>query len=132
MKEEKGVVAQTFLPTLYAIAIATNMDEVKQKGKYRFPIYINSAMHEADLECLELGARAYNCLRRIGCHTVGDLAEAIDSDEDLKRIKNCGKTSIAEIMNSLLCYQYEILSSERRKKYIDRINELNKVVCPGR
>lgn len=114
-----------FLSTYCEIQIATNMDNVKKRGKYKFPIYLNSAMEETDIENLDLSVRSGNCLRRAGYHTIGDLVNAIESDEDLKNIRNCGKTSVAEIMKSLLCYQYDVLSSERRKKYIERINELN-------
>lgn len=125
MKEPRSIVAQRFLSTYYAIMIATNMDEVKKRGKYKFPIYLNSSIDNMDIENLELSVRSNNCLRRAGFHTIGNLVNAIDSDEDLKKIKQCGKTSVSEIMNSLLCFQYEILSTERRKKYINRINELN-------
>lgn len=127
MKEPRSIVAQRFLSTYYAIMIATNMDEVKKRGKYKFPIYLNSSIDNMDIENLELSVRSNNCLRRAGFHTIGNLVNAIDSDEDLKKIKQCGKTSVSEIMNSLLCFQYEILSTERRKKYINRINELNDI-----
>lgn len=126
MKTEKTIVAKRFLTTFYTIAIATNMDEVKNKGKYRFPIYLGKAMEEADIENLELSVRANNCLRRAGYHTIGALVNSIDGEDDLRKIRNCGTTSVSEIMNSLLCYQYEVLSPERRKKFIERIKELNK------
>lgn len=126
MREPRTIVAQRFIATYYTIAIATNMQEIKRKGKYKFPIYLNHSLEEMDIENLELSVRAVNCLRRAGYHTIGNLVNAIESDEDLKKIRNCGKTSISEIMNSLLCFQYEMLGPERRKKYINRINELNK------
>lgn len=130
MKQEKTIVAKRFLTTYYTIALATNMEEVRRRGKYRFPIYINSSLEETDIENLELTVRAYNCLKRAGYHTVADLVNNIGSEEDLKKIRNCGNTSVKEIMNSLLCYQYEILSLEKRKKYVKRINELNGCQTP--
>lgn len=126
MKEARSIVASRFMSTYYTIALATNMAGVKRRSKYKFPIYVNSSINAADIDELDLSVRANNCLRRAGYHTVGALVNAIESDEDLKRIRNCGRTSISEIMNSLLCYQYELLSRERRGRYIERIKQLNK------
>lgn len=127
MREARDIVSEKFISTFYALAIATNMNEVKKRGKYRFPIYLNNSIMGADIENLDLSVRANNCLRRAGYSTVGDLVNSIDSDEDLKKIRQCGKTSVSEIMNSLLCFQYEMLSPESKRKYVERINEMNKV-----
>lgn len=126
MGEKRGIVAQRFMSTYYAIAIATNMSGIRNNEKFKFPIYLNQEMMTADIESLDLSVRSNNCLRRAGYHTIGELVNAISSDEDLKKIRQCGKTSVTEIMHSLMCYQYEALSVERRKKFINRIKELNK------
>lgn len=125
MAREKNVVAPRFMSTLEAISIATNMEEIRKRKKYRFPVYMGKDFMNADLEVLELSVRSNNCLHRAGFRTVGELVEQVESDDDLKKIRNCGKTSVTEIMLSLICFQYELMDTDRRKKFVKRINELN-------
>ncbi len=94
-------------------------------AKFRFPVYINEGLNNTDLDALELSVRSNNCLKRAGYHSVGDLVEQVNGSDDLKKIRNCGKKSVDEIMANLLCYQYAALSAERRKQYLMRIVELN-------
>ena len=96
-------------------------------GNLRFPIYINENLYNTGLEALDLSARSSNCLHRAGYRTVGQLVEAIDSREDLKKIRNCGAKSIDEIMEQLFCYQYCLLDSNRKIKYINKIIEYNAI-----
>ena len=51
------------------------------------------------IEELELGVRSYNCLKRVGIETVGDLVAK--SDRDLAAIPNFGRKSIDEIRAAL-------------------------------
>lgn len=106
-----------------------NVEEIKKrrKGKIRFPIYINQSLMEADISVLELSMRADNCLHRAGFRTVGEVVEAIEDSEDLRKIRNCGTKSINEIMEQLFCYQYGLIPAERKVKYIKRVLELNEV-----
>ena len=99
----------------------------RQDGAFLFPIYINQALNETDLDALILSTRSLNCLHRAGFMTVGDLVNKINGREDLKKIRNCGKKSVDEIMEQLFCYQYEKLSADKKEKYIKRVLELNRV-----
>lgn len=101
--------------------------EVRQKrgGKFRFPIYMSATLASTPIDSLELGVRSYNCLKRAGIHTIGDLCEKVQSSADLKSIRNCGSTSVAEIMDSLFAYQYAVLKPERRGKYLVKVIEMN-------
>jgi len=105
----------------------TNLGTIKERrgGKLRFPVYINKELMNTDLEALELSARSSNCLRRVGYHTIGELAEGIESREDLRKIRNCGSKSVDEIMEKLFCYQYMILPEKRKVKYIQEVLQLN-------
>jgi len=96
-----------------------------QGGTLKFPMYVNEKLMTTDLEALDLSARSSNALHRAGYRTVGELVEAISSSEDLKKIRNCGAKSIAEIMEQLFCYQYSQLSQERKRKFLKRVLELN-------
>lgn len=99
----------------------------RRKGKIRFPIYINKSLMETSLDALDLSMRSNNCLHRAGFETIGELVEAIESSEDLKRIRNCGAKSIDEIMEQLFCYQYGLIPMDGKVKYIKRVLELNNI-----
>ena len=48
---------------------------------------------------LELGVRSYNCLKRAGIQTVGDLVQK--SESELAAIPNFGRKSIEEVKETL-------------------------------
>ncbi|HPF28663.1 MAG TPA: DNA-directed RNA polymerase subunit alpha C-terminal domain-containing protein [Lachnospiraceae bacterium] len=105
----------------------TNIAMIKSEhqGKLKFPMYVNQQMLESNLTELELSVRSYNCLKRAGYSTIGELVEKINGMEDLKVIRNLGKKSAEEIMLVLMGYQFMNLSVDRKKKYVDRIKTLN-------
>jgi DNA-directed RNA polymerase subunit alpha len=51
------------------------------------------------IEELEIGVRAYNCLKRAGIQTVGDLVQR--SESELNAIPNFGKRSTDEVKDAL-------------------------------
>jgi DNA-directed RNA polymerase subunit alpha len=58
-----------------------------------------SPMDDILIEELELGVRSYNCLKRAGIQTVGDLISK--SEGELNAIPNFGKKSIDEVVETL-------------------------------
>jgi DNA-directed RNA polymerase subunit alpha len=56
-------------------------------------------MHDILIEELELGVRSYNCLKRAGIQTVGDLISK--SEGELNAIPNFGKMSFDEVIETL-------------------------------
>jgi DNA-directed RNA polymerase subunit alpha len=58
-----------------------------------------NAMDDILIEELELGVRSYNCLKRAGIQTVGDLIAKTESE--LNAIPNFGKKSIDEVIETL-------------------------------
>jgi DNA-directed RNA polymerase subunit alpha len=52
------------------------------------------------IEELEIGVRAYNCLKRAGIQTVGDLVQR--SESELNAIPNFGRRSTEEVKESLI------------------------------
>jgi DNA-directed RNA polymerase subunit alpha len=52
------------------------------------------------IEELEIGVRAYNCLKRAGIQTVGDLVQR--SESELNAIPNFGRRSTEEVKESLV------------------------------
>lgn len=66
---------------------------------------------DRDLSELGLSVRSYNCLRRCGCSTVGDIVE-LGSGEDgngLMRVRNLGARSGEEILDKISAMQEEML-----------------------
>jgi DNA-directed RNA polymerase subunit alpha len=60
------------------------------------------AAHPMDnfpIEELELGVRSYNCLKRVGIETIGDLV--MKTENELAAIPNFGKKSIEEVKETL-------------------------------
>ena len=103
----------------------------KYGKQLRFPVYLGQALTEAPLEDLELSVRSYNCLKRAGMRTVGDLVEGIDGRTDLLKIRNLGIRSANEIMQAVMEYQYYLLSEEGKSRYLKRVSELNEVTITG-
>jgi len=56
-------------------------------------------LDEILIEELELGVRSYNCLKRAGIQTVGDLVRK--SESELNAIPNFGQKSIEEVIETL-------------------------------
>ncbi|CAB4927954.1 unannotated protein [freshwater metagenome] len=58
------------------------------------------------IEELELGVRSYNCLKRAGIQTIGDLVSK--SEAELNAIPNFGKKSIDEVIETLQARGYDL------------------------
>lgn len=54
---------------------------------------------EMPIEELELSVRSYNCLKRAGINTVGDLVQR--TEEDMIKVRNLGKKSLEEVEKKL-------------------------------
>ncbi|MGD0166548.1 MAG: DNA-directed RNA polymerase subunit alpha [Gaiellaceae bacterium] len=59
-------------------------------------------MENFPIEELELGVRSYNCLKRVGIETIGDLVSKAEAE--LGAIPNFGKKSIEEVKETLAAH----------------------------
>src|SRR6188472_3387987 len=90
-----------------SLAIFTDADRVEEltsrdgAGAAETALQPLSAAEGDDrlIEELEVGVRAYNCLKRAGIQTVGDLIQR--SESELNAIPNFGKRSTEEVIKSL-------------------------------
>lgn len=57
------------------------------------------------VEELEFSVRAFNCLKRAGLNTVGDI---LDNGEALFKVQNCGKRTVEEVELKLHSLGYDI------------------------
>ena len=54
---------------------------------------------EMTIEDLDLSVRSFNCLKRAGINTVGDLVNK--SEDDMMKVRNLGRKSLEEVMAKL-------------------------------
>ena len=64
------------------------------------PMETQSSYPDKPIEILDLGVRSYNCLKRAGINTIGELTEK--TEEDMMKIRNLGKKSLKEIKDKLI------------------------------
>ncbi|MCR5023936.1 MAG: hypothetical protein K6A90_06350 [Lachnospiraceae bacterium] len=98
----------------------------KKGAKLKFRVYVTQKMYDTPLEEMEFSVRAFHSLKRAGFDTVGDMMDAIDDGVELKNIRNCGATSIREIMEKMFLFQYYSLPEGKREAYLEEVVEINK------
>jgi DNA-directed RNA polymerase subunit alpha len=83
-----------------------NADRIEGLGATAEPVAaepsLAGGMENFPIEELELGVRSYNCLKRVGIETIGDLVSK--SEAELGAIPNFGKKSIEEVKDSLAAH----------------------------
>ena len=65
---------------------------------------------EMTIEELDLSVRAFNCLKRAGVNTVGDLVNK--SPEEMMKIRNLGKKSLEEVIAKLQSLGFDLSREE--------------------
>jgi DNA-directed RNA polymerase subunit alpha len=75
------------------------IDGAEVAGVGAAPAGRSDGMDDILIEELELGVRSYNCLKRAGIQTVGDLLQK--SESELNAIPNFGRKSIEEVIETL-------------------------------
>jgi DNA-directed RNA polymerase subunit alpha len=99
-REAIGQAAQILIRQL---AIFTDIEEIEMLGerdreREREDVQVHP-MENFPIEELELGVRSYNCLKRVGIETIGDLVTK--TENELAAIPNFGKKSIEEVKETL-------------------------------
>jgi DNA-directed RNA polymerase subunit alpha len=85
------------------LSIFADPDRAKTVGEAEEePAPIGGGMHDILIEELELGVRSYNCLKRVGVETIGDLISKTEAE--LSAIPNFGKKSIEEVKENLAAH----------------------------
>ena len=65
---------------------------------------------EMTIEELDLSVRAFNCLKRAGVNTVGDLINK--SPDEMMKVRNLGKKSLEEVISKLEALGFNLSSDE--------------------
>jgi DNA-directed RNA polymerase subunit alpha len=85
------------------LAIFTDLERIEgfgeAVGEAEAEVPQAHGMENFPIEELELGVRSYNCLKRVGIETIGDLVSK--TEIELAAIPNFGKKSIEEVRETL-------------------------------
>ncbi len=65
---------------------------------------------EMPIEELDLSVRSFNCLKRAGINTVGELTNK--TDDDMMKVRNLGKKSLEEVKEKLVALGLDLRPSE--------------------
>src|SRR5438876_9223592 len=103
-KDALGEAAEILIRQL---AIFTDLDKIEGFGEAAAvgadgvgpEAALAHGMENFPIEELELGVRSYNCLKRVGIETIGDLV--MKTENELAAIPNFGKKSIEEVKETL-------------------------------
>src|SRR5438093_6067285 len=101
----KDAIAQASEILIKQLAIFTDIDRIEHltegvSGDGTQPeMPLAHGMENFPIEELELGVRSYNCLKRVGIETIGDLV--VKTENELAAIPNFGKKSIEEVKETL-------------------------------
>jgi DNA-directed RNA polymerase subunit alpha len=104
--EPKDAIAQGAEILMRQLAIFTDIDRLELMGGEAPTadgggpdVSLAHGMENFPIEELELGVRSYNCLKRVGIETIGDLVTK--TENELASIPNFGKKSIEEVKETL-------------------------------
>src|SRR5215210_3022087 len=97
------------------LAIFTDLDRMEGFGEQaaaeaQAEPALAHGMENFPIEELELGVRSYNCLKRVGIETIGDLVTK--SENELAAIPNFGKKSIEEVKETLATHGLNLRGEE--------------------
>jgi DNA-directed RNA polymerase subunit alpha len=107
--DPKDAIAQGAEILIRQLAIFTDLEKIEgfgesaqsssDGGAESASVSLAGGMENFPIEELELGVRSYNCLKRVGIETIGDLVTK--SESELAAIPNFGKKSIEEVKETL-------------------------------
>ncbi|MFN8223488.1 MAG: DNA-directed RNA polymerase subunit alpha [Gaiellales bacterium] len=110
----KDAIAEAAEILIRQLAIFTDLDKIEGFGE---PLTADAdvpttshGMENFPIEELELGVRSYNCLKRVGIETIGDLTSK--SEAELAAIPNFGKKSIDEVRETLAAHGLTLKGEE--------------------
>jgi DNA-directed RNA polymerase subunit alpha len=105
--DPREAIAQAAEILIRQLAIFTDIEKIEGFGEAAAAeaapeISLAHGMENFPIEELELGVRSYNCLKRVGIETIGDLTSK--SENELAAIPNFGRKSIEEVRETLAAH----------------------------
>ena len=113
--EPRDAIGQAAETLIRQLAIFTDLDRmdlqpVSDDGDKDKPEGNAGGMENFPIEELELGVRSYNCLKRVGIETIGDLVSKTEGE--LASIPNFGRKSIEEVKETLATHGLTLRGEE--------------------
>jgi len=118
--DPKEAIAQAAEILIRQLAIFTDIEKIEGFGENAAPsadggadtggVVLAGGMENFPIEELELGVRSYNCLKRVGIETIGDLVSK--SENELASIPNFGRKSIEEVKETLVTHGLTLRGEE--------------------
>jgi DNA-directed RNA polymerase subunit alpha len=113
--EPRDALGQAAEILIRQLAIFTDLDRIEGFGAAAAEAEaaetsLAHGMENFPIEELELGVRSYNCLKRVGIETIGDLVSK--SENELSAIPNFGKKSIEEVKDALATHGLNLRGEE--------------------
>lgn len=91
--------AAKFLVEHFEVVSHLNEMVVQENYMYEREEKVSNKKFEKKIEELDLSVRSYNCLKRAGINTVGDLTQK--TEEEMMRVRNLGRKSLKEVVQKL-------------------------------
>jgi DNA-directed RNA polymerase subunit alpha len=101
-KEAIGEAAEILIRQLAIFTDLERIEGLHEAVEAEYEIPQARGMENFPIEELELGVRSYNCLKRVGIETIGELV--VKSEAELAAIPNFGKKSIEEVKETLAAH----------------------------
>lgn len=79
-------------------AVGRYINECEKKDNYNRILSLS-------IEKLDMSLRSYNCLRRSGINTVGDLKKFLDGNHSLYGIRNLGAKNVNDVIEHLKSFE---------------------------
>jgi len=109
----KDAIAEAAEILIRQLAIFTDLEKIDMSEIAAADVEVPSTSHGMEnfpIEELELGVRSYNCLKRVGIETIGDLTSK--SEGELAAIPNFGRKSIEEVRETLVAHGLTLKGEE--------------------
>ena len=119
--------------------IITGNENFNSKGDWNVQGFcvrpIITLKSDTTIEDLGLSFRTYNCLKRAGCDTIGEVLAYMDEDgQGLRRIRNLGSRSESEILEKIreyekLCITQRVITCMLCLMYLINTMEVSPTLC---
>jgi DNA-directed RNA polymerase subunit alpha len=111
----KDAIAEAAEILIRQLAIFTDLERIEGFGEAAVSEgaaepSLAHGMENFPIEELELGVRSYNCLKRVGIETIGDLVSKTEGE--LAAIPNFGRKSIEEVKETLATHGLNLRGEE--------------------
>ena len=112
--EPREAIGQAAEILIRQLAIFTDLDSIEGFSEAAIEAAAEATtshgMENFPIEELELGVRSYNCLKRVGIETIGDLTSK--SEAELAAIPNFGRKSVEEVRETLAAHGLTLKGEE--------------------